>query len=72
MFIEYPKALYKDGVGSLYDDLPYVVVNSLEEEQEQNAQGWFEIGKASPVVQADESEDKPAKRKYTRRTTEAE
>lgn len=64
MFIEYPKALYKDGVGSSYEELPHVVVNSLEEEQQQNACGWFEIGKAP--------EDKPAKRKYTRRTTEAE
>lgn len=67
MFIEYPKALYMGGIGALYEELPHVVVNSREEEQAQNEKGWFEIGKAPSS-----GEEKPAKRKYTRRNTEAE
>ena len=46
MFIEYPKALYKDGIGSIFEELPYVVVNDADEEAAQNAEGWYEIGKA--------------------------
>lgn len=54
--IEYPKALYKDGIGTRFEELPCVVVNSPEEEAEQNAAGWFQIGAAPVVAQSDDVE----------------
>ena len=71
MFIEYPKALYKDGVGSIFEELPYVVVNSADEEKRQNAQGWFEIGKAQ-AAESEEDQSESAKRRGRPRKTEAE
>lgn len=62
MFIEYPKALYKDGIGSSFEELPYVVVNNGSEESAKNAEGWFEIGKGpSTPFQAEKKE--PEKRR---------
>lgn len=72
MFAEYPKALYKDGIGGQFEQLPCVVANDSKEEAEKNAEGWFEIGKAPALVEAADSEE-PAKRKPGRpRKTEAE
>lgn len=51
--IEYPKALYKDGVGAQFEQLPCVTVNSREEEAAKNAEGWYQIG-AAPVVETTE------------------
>ncbi len=53
MFIEYPKALYKDGIGSSLEELPCVVVASREEEDAKNAEGWFEIGTAPAQSESD-------------------
>lgn len=56
--VEYPKALYQGGIGSQFEELPYVVVKDAAEEKAQNAQGWFEIGKA-PAVPAEPAEEAP-------------
>ena len=58
MFIEYPKALYIDGVASSYEETPYRVVHNAEEEEFANSEGWFEIGKAPSV---DQEQDEPIK-----------
>lgn len=58
--IEYPKALYKDGVGAQFEQLTCVTVGSREEEEAQNAQGWYQIGEAPVVEAAEPAQETPA------------